>query len=454
MARILVATVPMTGHVRPMAALVRALADRGHALAWLAGPKFAPLVEASGAAFIVLEARLDWDDADVEAAFPVLRGRRGLARVRAQLDALFIAPAPLQCRALEAASATFRPDAVLADQAFMGAALLHEKAGLPWAGLGVSALGMPSVDTAPFGSALPPGRGARNRLLNALILRGLFAGTNAAWRRARAAAGLAPGRQMYFESFSPQLYLQPTVPGFEYPRCDLPPQVHFIGPLVLREPPRPQALPDWWADVEAARRDGRPVVLVTQGTLATDPRELIVPALRALAQEDLLVVATASPEGVAAALGGALPANARLAPFIAYPALLPLLSAVVSNGGYGGVQQALAQGLPLVVAGGSEEKPEIAARVAWSGAGLDLRSGRPAPSRLREAVRRVLREPAFTARARALAAEMAACDAPALGAALVERLAATGAPVLRAEAAAGGAALAAPLADMPRRSSS
>ena len=50
---------------------------------------------------------------------------------------------------------------------------------------------------------------------------------------------------------------------------------------------------------------------------------------------------------------------------------------------------------------------------------------------LLQAVRRVLDEPAFRTRAQALATEMAAFDAPALGAALVERLAATRAPVLQ-----------------------
>jgi hypothetical protein len=42
---------------------------------------------------------------------------------------------------------------------------------------------------------------------------------------------------------------------------------------------------------------------------------------------------------------------------------------MVTNGGYGGVQQALANGVPLVVAGDSEDKPEVAARVRWSGTG-------------------------------------------------------------------------------------
>ena len=36
---------------------------------------------------------------------------------------------------------------------------------------------------------------------------------------------------------------------------------------------------------------------------------------------------------------------------------------MLTNGGYGGVQYALAHGVPLVVAGDTEDKPEVAARV-------------------------------------------------------------------------------------------
>jgi hypothetical protein len=50
---------------------------------------------------------------------------------------------------------------------------------------------------------------------------------------------------------------------------------------------------------------------------------------------------------------------------------------MVTNGGYGGVQMALSYGVPLVVAGASEDKPEVGARVAWSGAGLNLKTGKP-----------------------------------------------------------------------------
>jgi MGT family glycosyltransferase len=425
MARLLVATVPLTGHVHPMLLLVRALIARGHHVRWYAAKKFARSIAATGATYAPMSAAHDWDDAEALAALPVLRGKRGLGRVKAQLQAMFIDPAPDQLRDLEALTGEARPDAVIADQAHLGAALLAEKHGLPWVGLGISALMAPSIDTAPFGSARRPAREGEPRwiyrFLNWLIFRVVFRGVNRAYQRVRAAAGLPATERTYFDVMSPQLYLQPTVPAFEYPRSDLPSQVQFIGPLVPSGAAAgaPTAeLPSWWEDLEAARARGTPIVLVTQGTLATDPQELIAPALRALADEPVLVVATSS----APLAPPELPANARIAPFIPYQALLPLVSAMVTNGGYGGVQMALAAGVPLVVAGGSEEKPEIAARVAWSGVGIDLRTGRPKPAKLRAAVRRVLDEPGFRERVRAIAADMAACDAPVRGAVLIEQL--------------------------------
>ena len=55
----------------------------------------------------------------------------------------------------------------------------------------------------------------------------------------------------------------------------------------------------------------------------------------------------------------------------------------------------LAHGIPLVVAGGDLDKPEVAARVAWSGAGVNLRTGRPRSAAIAAAVDRVLGESSF-----------------------------------------------------------
>jgi UDP:flavonoid glycosyltransferase YjiC (YdhE family) len=102
------------------------------------------------------------------------------------------------------------------------------------------------------------------------------------------------------------------------------------------------------------------------------------------------------------------------------------VSVMVTNGGYGAVNHALSLGVPLVVAGDSEEKPEIAARVAWAGAGINLGTGRPTASQIREAVRAVLTKPQYRQRAQALRTAFAGHNARDEIAELVEDLAAAG----------------------------
>ena len=116
---------------------------------------------------------------------------------------------------------------------------------------------------------------------------------------------------------------------------------------------------------------------MTQGTVANTAPELIAPALDGLRGEEMLVVATTG--GATAQWVGLdpLPANARVEPQVPYAALMPHVDVMVTNGGYGGVQYALANGIPLVVAGTSEDKAEIAARVAWSESGINLKTKQP-----------------------------------------------------------------------------
>ena len=66
---------------------------------------------------------------------------------------------------------------------------------------------------------------------------------------------------------------------------------------------------------------------------------------------------------------------------IPHDLLLPKVDVMVTNGGYGAVQRALSMGVPLVVAGNTEDKPEVAARVAWAGAGVNLKTGTPETGR-------------------------------------------------------------------------
>jgi len=102
--------------------------------------------------------------------------------------------------------------------------------------------------------------------------------------------------------------------------------------------------------------------------------------------------------------------------------LLPKVDVMVTNGGYGAVQRALSMGKPLVVAGNTEDKPEVAARVAWTGAGVNLKTGDPTPHAVRAAVREVLNNDRYLRSARSLEAAFARRDGVAEIAALVDEV--------------------------------
>jgi UDP:flavonoid glycosyltransferase YjiC (YdhE family) len=64
----------------------------------------------------------------------------------------------------------------------------------------------------------------------------------------------------------------------------------------------------------------------------------------------------------------------------------------------------------------------VARRVAWSGAGVNLRTSTPGPSRVRRAVQRVLDRPRLRQRTRELGASLTAAGGPEKAGALVEEL--------------------------------
>jgi UDP:flavonoid glycosyltransferase YjiC (YdhE family) len=174
---------------------------------------------------------------------------------------------------------------------------------------------------------------------------------------------------------------------------------------------------------------GKPVIHVTQGTVATEVDDLIAPTLQALADEDVLVVAATGGKPIESLKLAPLPANARVEPFIPYYHLLPHVDVMVTNGGYNGVQAALAFGIPMVVAGQTEEKPEICARVEWAGVGINLKTKTPTPRQIKNAVKKILHSPDYRQKAQLIQADIARYDAPIRAAKLLEQLAATKQPV-------------------------
>lgn len=425
MAEILIASMQPIGHVGPLLSVAAGLAERGDRVTFLTAGHHAEAILAAGATPAALPPQAVFDESTLDARFPGRADTAGIERVNFDIARLFLDPMPHQAEALTALLDRARFDAVIADAGFFGILplLLGDPAARPPVlTYSTTPLWLSSRDTAPPGLGLQPsstrlGR-VRNRALNLLchkvFLRESHRTANLLLERLNAPelpvfvldAGVLADRQ-----------LAPTVPQFDYPRSDLPANVRYVGAVHPHPAPafRP---PSWWP-----RLDGdRPVVHVTQGTVDNvDLGRLLEPTIDALGGEDVIVVATTGGRPVDR-IRTLLPLNTHVAEYIPHDWLLPKVDVMVTNGGFGAVQRALCAGVPLVVAGDTEDKPEVAARVHWAGAGIDLRTGTPTPGAIRRAVRRVLDDGRYRNQARRLEACFAQRDGVAEIAALVDEV--------------------------------
>jgi UDP:flavonoid glycosyltransferase YjiC (YdhE family) len=404
---ILVTTHAITGHVRYAMPLVRELAAEGHDVLWYTGKMFEPLVVGTGAKFAAMTTPdTDAGDSDALQSAPDRAG--GVRGYSATVLEVFVRPVPGFVADIEELIDPFSPDVVVCDHSFLAGMFAAERHGIPLVVLSTGSLNVPSVDTAPYGTGLPPARGPigrlRNRLRYQLVRRVVMRRPQQALGQIRAALGLPPLSGVFL-SWPPRIadrYIQSGIPQIEYPRRDLPASVVFCGP------PRLEGLdtweqPVWWGRIAEARAAGRPVVFVTQGTAATNPDNLLLPTINGLAGEEMLVIATSGGRDPREVLPPeSHPANLVLEPYIPFTKVLPQVDLMVTNGGFGGVQTALGQGVPLVAVGDSEDHMENNARVAWSGAGIWLKEERQTADRMRDAVHRALTRPTYRARAREL----------------------------------------------------
>jgi UDP:flavonoid glycosyltransferase YjiC (YdhE family) len=337
----------------------------------------------------------------------------GVLRSRYDLEHLFAAKIVDQFHAVARVVDEHDVDVVLAENLFLGVLpLLRRRSGRrPRVGsVCTSPLMVSSRDTGPFGPGFPPSTTragmARNRMLTMaskhLVLRN-------AQRIAEVAVRDCVGRDagtfiLDWPLLADDIFVL-TTPSFEYPRRDLVDRLDFVGP-VLEPLGAAQQAPSWWPRVTGPT----PVVVVTQGTLDTsDLGKLVEPTLAGMADTDTVVVATTGNKPASAI--STRTDNSIVTEFVPFDLMLPQTDVLVTNGGWGGVHFALRHGVPMVVAGTTEDKNEVAARIVRSGCGIRLRSTRPAA--IRQAVETVLGDPGYRQRARELGAEIAHLDGPA-----------------------------------------
>lgn len=360
MTRFLFVSLPLTGHVNPMAAVAGALLRRGHEVLWAGSESFLRPIVGDEARIHPIPLRAHRGQAE-----------RGLDATRSRWEGYILPHAKTTRKGIEAAVEAFAPDVLVVDQHAIAGAIVAHSHGLRWVSVAPTTMEL----TRPFRRGLAG--------VEAWIGEQMAAAWTAAGR---------PGAPPYDLRFSPHGVIAFTAGALAGDPADLPPGVALVGPALAERAPDP-GFPFDWLD------PGRRHVLVTMGTLSMDLAkgfyQRMAEALEPLG--DRLQAVVVAPENTLAEPAPHVLVR-RPVPVLD---LLPHLDAVVAHGGLNTLSEALVHGVPLVVAPIKGDQALNAAAVEAVGAGLRVSFDHIRPAALRAALLRLLEEPAFAASARA-----------------------------------------------------
>jgi UDP:flavonoid glycosyltransferase YjiC (YdhE family) len=365
--RVLFSGCPGYGHLHPMLPLARAAARAGHEVAIATGPDLAAHLAGRGYETWAVGPTFaeSWDERN--AALPDLDTVPPERHIFLDVEALFGASAVKRAVDLVPRAEAWRPDLVIHETVEFAAAIAAHRTGARHVthALGVA---MPAPMREVLGSAM----GAVYSRWHAPDLAdAVFAAPYLdIWPPA-----LRPAGEPAFENAVP---LRPY-PGEVLPVDRLP------GAL--------------------AARTTADLAYLTLGTIFHSAPGVFEACLAGLRGLSLDVVVTVGLDGDPDRLGPQ-PPSVVVERYVPQALLLPRCRLVVSHGGAGTMLGAYAYGLPQLVLPQAADQFLNAALAEAAGAAIALRPGAVTPEAVHTAARRLIEEPAFSAAARALRAEI------------------------------------------------
>ncbi|KXH53892.1 hypothetical protein CSAL01_10277 [Colletotrichum salicis] len=430
---ILMVAFPGEGHTNPLLVIAAYLAQKGYEVVFVTTENFRNRVEEAGAEWV------HTDNPMTNTTFQALREAASLPigpeRFAAQIKAVFLETLPPRTLKMEEVLAELQgrdPDRqIIVVEDVFNWSIFPFRHGRPLPqgfvaapksiGIGVAAFMMESQDTGPVSLGLPAdatesGR-QRNAVLRQLVEEGPMKIMIDAWQQAMKDTGCTTilETNMFRSCYAAHDYtLQLCSPSLEYDLSDLPSSVEFVGVLPRKSAAPNFQYPSWWSEVERAQKDNiyRHVVFVSQGTVNMDYSELVLPTIEAFSKtEDTLVVATLGGRGAQLPSNFIVPSNARVVDYMPYDTVLEYTDVFISNGGYGALTHAVRNGVPIVLAGESEEKIEVTMRAVYAGLGVSLATQRPSADQIRMGVDRIFQDTKFKKAAMKLKHENDGMDA-------------------------------------------
>lgn len=135
MARFLIGTIPVIGHVNPALPIASKLVERGHEVWWYTGKLFQAKIEATGACYVPMNKGLDISDFE---NLPKYLGEqreklKGFAQFKYDVKTFMVEPTVSQMQDYVEISHSFRADVLLSDSFFLAGKWVSEQKSLPFA---------------------------------------------------------------------------------------------------------------------------------------------------------------------------------------------------------------------------------------------------------------------------------------------------------------------------------
>ena len=409
--RILFASMPADGHFNPLTGIATHLSARGHDVRWYAGPEYGRKLHALGMTYFPYRRATEITGASLNDV-PERAGLKGPRLISFDLEQFFVANVDNHFRDIVDIRAEFPFDVFFCDGAMYVEKLVADVLGVPVFSVGLTMV-MPDGQSPPPFFGLRPARTIVGRTVHRVVRRMLASTMKPGvlrYNEILASHGLAPipldGFPHAPMASARRVFLNGS-PGLEFPG---------YRPLAQRRVRRTARAGPRRARTghAAASRGPRPPREGGRRVAGDGRQHRPDQADRARAggagRRAVRRCGDDSRRQTAELRGRFASSNVVIEDFVDYDTLFPHADVFVTNGGFGSVLAAMRHGVPVVGAGKTEGKNDIDARIGYNRLGVDLRSERPRPARIRAAVRRVLADPRFAANVAALRAELESYD--------------------------------------------
>jgi zeaxanthin glucosyltransferase len=401
MGRIGLLSLQVPGHVHPSLALAAELQARGHRVFYLNVPGVQAACRRAGVELVAYGQR--WFSPEAAGAATPLSARPGFAFRMERMDLLTLAALEEVPGILEQLGV----DLLIVDQLFPAGATLAEHAGLPFVSLASALIvnredGVPPptvawpYDPSPAGVARN-GAGWQAFSHQFAPLLDLLNGRRERW-------GLKPYSDYLQDSFSPLLQIAQQPPTLEFPRRELPAEMHLVGPL-RRRAAVGESQPFPWQELDATR----PLVYASLGTLQNSLEWIFQVMLEALGKSEFQAVVSL---GGSSLMLDRAPRNVLVVPYAPQKQLLQRAALCITHAGLNTSTDCLQAGVPMVAIPIASEQPGIAARLVWLGVAIMVPLQELTAERLREAILEIYGQSSYGERAREQARAIAALPEP------------------------------------------